>query len=129
MLHLIKEYSNSSRNGADLCEFLRIKFAEEHPTDLVMEILNDAMICQVGKCHDMVDRVVAQAGKPMLNRQHFWFRIEQVSSDPEDEFGTIPAFEALQNHFDWVISQHEAVTLLSAIIKVSESVKSGRATT
>ena len=100
---LIQEYSNSSRDGIYLCNFeffLRIKFLGSYPADLIMQIFNDAMMLQVEKYCGLVDKAAAKAGTQLLNRQDFWFHMEQVSSDSEDEIETIPILETLQNHFD-----------------------------
>ena len=78
MFDLIKEYSNSSYDYGPLIVWVRDKLEiEQHEPDLIMSILNGAMICQVMKCHGIVCEVIQRSGTVFLSREQFWYHMMQ----------------------------------------------------
>ena len=101
MFDLIKEYSNSSYDYGPLLVWLREKLEiERHEPDLIMSILNGAMMCQVTRCNNIVCEVIRRSGTAFLSREHFWYHMKQGPSDLGDDFEIMPTPEVLQDHFD-----------------------------
>ena len=101
MFGLILEYTNSSYDCGPLIVWVRDKLEiEQHEPDLIMSILNEAMMCQVTKCHDIVCEVIGRSGTIFLSREQFWYHMMQGPSDLRENFEIMPTPEILQNHFD-----------------------------
>ena len=111
MFGLILEYTNSSYDCGPLIVWVRDKLEiEQHEPDLIMSILNEAMMCQVTKCHDIVCEVIKRSGTVFLSREQFWYHMKQGPSDLGDDFEIMPTPEILQDHFD---SMNEILELIS----------------
>mmetsp|Transcript_56368 Transcript_56368/g.76869 ORF Transcript_56368/g.76869 Transcript_56368/m.76869 type:complete len:101 (-) Transcript_56368:653-955(-) len=99
MFELILEYTNSSYDFDPLIVWIRDKLEiEQHEPDLIMSILNGAMMCQVRKCHVIVCQVIRRSGTAFLSREQFWYHMMHGPSDLGDKFEIMPTPEILQDN-------------------------------
>ena len=70
-LALVMEYTDGSRNGAQIVEYIRVKISDGYTLSFLMEILNSLVRRLIARVNDHVMAVARESGTVMMTEKHF----------------------------------------------------------